>query len=117
MGFRTIIALNNDQTSEWSEDPELGRKIMLGMTDAMVPPEKRDRWETRTYLGYGTIIECAHADTQRLLLADGYSATWMPGTSFWQPGQKHEEVQLKLLREAADALGFTLVRKPPKVIR
>jgi len=29
MGFRTVVALSNDQAYEWGKDPELGKKIMM----------------------------------------------------------------------------------------
>ncbi len=31
MGCLTLVLLNNDRCNEWEKDPELGRKIAIGM--------------------------------------------------------------------------------------
>jgi len=110
MGFRTVVVLYNDQCSEWEKDPNLGRKISTGMNYAMNPDNGGNF--SGADLNYGMVVECAHADTQRLLALDGYRAHWLPGASHWRRNDTTEAMKLRLLKEAADELGYKLVKKP-----
>ena len=102
MGFRTVVILHDDQAGEWSRDKDLGKKIALGID-----------WGTQRDLGYGTVVECAHADTQTLAVIDGYQyeplAYWL-----WNPIQTRQSMQLALLKDAAAKLGYSVVKKPQK---
>lgn len=110
MGFRTVVMLNNDQTSEWEKDPELGRKIMIGMNYTR-PIEGRPDFAD---LGYGRVVECTHADTETLAVLDGYTTFRSLSHEHWQRGRSHEEVQLALLKAAAAKLCYQLTRKAVK---
>ena len=101
MGFRTVVVLNNDQVHEWENDPELGKKIMhagLGMNQS--------RFE------YGKVIEQVHADTQTLIVTDGYSG-FAKAHTHWYQNQGTEQRDLELLKSLAAQMGYTL-RKMPK---
>lgn len=105
MGCRTVVVLYNDQTAEWSRDPDLGLKIMRASTHAMGSNPDPD-----ASLGYGRVVECCHADTQTLAVVDSYD--FHPVAHLhWRPNQTTEETQLALLKVAADALGYSLVPK------
>lgn len=111
MGNRTVVVLYNDQTSEWEKDPLLGRKIMIGMNEAYMsnPGPRAD-------LGYGKVVQCAHADDQTLAIIEGYR--FMPvAHSFWHTGQKREDMEMILLKAWADKEGYRLVKKPTKEIK
>lgn len=110
MGFRTTVILYNDQCSEWQNDPELGKKIARAMNFAMSLKETDN---PDASLGYGRVVQCAHADTQTLGILDSYY--FRPLThGHWHQGQKLEDMKLKLLKQAADELGYKLVKKPAK---
>lgn len=106
MGFRTLVLLHNDRCSEWQNDPELGRKIMLGMNYT-----HDKEWGTPADLHYGRVVECTHADTQTLALVDSYQ--FIPLThSFWRRDETAEDRNVRLLKELADKLGYRVVKKP-----
>lgn len=105
MGNRTVVVLYTDQTSEWSTDPDLGRKIMIGMNECYM-----SRAGDRTDLGYGRVVECTHADTHTLALIEGYRFNAL-AHSFWQQGQAFDRMKEDMLKAWADKLGYRLVRK------
>lgn len=108
MGYRTVVVLYNDHCSEWEKDTELGRKIMLGMSDAMSLNGPKPF--SAADLNYGKIVQCAHADTQTLAVLDGYSMEPVMH-SFWRPSENKEDKHIRLLKEAADKLGYVLHKK------
>ena len=108
MGFRTVVVLYNDQASTWENDPELGKKIARALNSAMghTPEPEAD-------LGYGKVVECSHADTQTLAVIDGYDFKAL-AYDHWYQNKSDEEMQLRLLKEAAEKLGYRLTRIPQK---
>lgn len=103
MGFRTVVMLSNDYSQQWQDDPELGKKIFSAANNSV-----------RQNLGYGYVVECVHADTQTLAVLDAYDGFKAIAHSGWCRGQSDEEIALKLLKEAADKLGYRLAKKPTK---
>ena len=109
MGFRTVIALNNDHSSEWEKDPELGRKIFLAASSfAFGGHDGKER--ARQYLPYGSVIEQVHADTQTVAILDGYGGQAV-AHSHWHRSQTDEQRDLACLKALADKLGYTVSRK------
>lgn len=110
MGFRTVVVLYNDQASTWEADAELGKKIARAMNSAMghTPDREAD-------LGYGKVVECTHADTQTLAVLDGYGFQSLAYDHWWA-NKTDEELQLRLLKEAAEKLGYRLTRMPQKKV-
>ena len=95
MGFRTVVILSND--SNWDQDPDLGRKIQRAM-------------HLRQTFDHGRVVECTHADTQTIGIIDSLDFTPLAYDS-WNRDETKGEVNIKMLREAADKLGYRLVRK------
>ena len=96
MGFRTVVILANDQAHEWEKDPELGRKIFNGIH--------------RDHFPYGAVVECCHADQQTLGVLDSYH--FQPITfSSWTRNETPSEIELKMIKAAAEKLGYRLVKK------
>ncbi len=108
MGNRVVVVLYTDQTSEWSKDPDLGQKIMIGMNECYM-----SRSGDRADLHYGRVVECTHADTQTLAVIEGYRFNAV-AHSFWNRGQDREEMELDLLKRWADKMGYRLTKKPNK---
>lgn len=108
MGYRTVVILFNDRAGDWENDPELGRKIAVGMTGV------RDTSPTSLAdLNYGRVVEVAHADEQTLAVFDSYNMQAIAqGT--WMQNETTTQAQEKLVRLAASKLGFKLVRTDPK---
>ena len=105
MGHRTVVTLNNDLAHEWEYDTELGKKIFhsaasIGWGDT----------ESHFRLPYGQIIEQVHADTQTLVVLDGYGGEAIAHTN-WYRNQSADDRNLNLLREMADKMGYRLVKK------
>lgn len=111
MGYRTVVVLYNDHCSEWQKDPDLGMKISIGMNDAMSMSGPKPF--SNADLHYGRVVQCAHADTQTLAILDGYDMTPLMH-SFWRPQESYEAKEVRLLKEAAEKLGYKLVKKPKK---
>lgn len=109
MGFRTLLVLNNDFTGDWSKNPHLGEMIAHSMNHAMGSgQDERARLDNPNY---GRVLACQHADTQMIGVVSHFQFKPL-AYSHWFSGQKDEEMQLQLLKEAADKLGFRLVKKP-----
>ena len=111
MGYRTVVVLYNDQCGEWENDPELGKKIVAGMNFCTDKLGQLDQSFNPSYLHYGKVVQCTHADTQSLAVLDGYSMKTIMH-SFRSMGREDETLKhIRLLREAADNLGYKLVKK------
>lgn len=108
MGFRTLVLLHNDRTSEWEKDPELGRKIMIGMNHT----HDKDHFGPAN-LDYGRVVECTHADTQTLAVIDSYHFDAL-AHGHWHQGQTHEQRDLALLKQLAAKMGYSLRKNPVK---
>jgi len=108
MGFRTVVILNNDRAHEWEYDANLGRLISADMH------RSRDARTELESSGYGRVVECTHADTQTLAVID--SLQFVPAAyGQWSRNSETEnELKIKLLRAAAEHLGYRLVKKPSK---
>lgn len=107
MGFRTLLCLNNDFTGQWSTDPELGAMISGAMNHAMGGPSERARLDNPSY---GRVLACQHADVQMIGVVSHFNFEAL-GFSHWSSGQKPDEVNLQLLKQAAEKLGYKLVKK------
>jgi hypothetical protein len=106
MGFRTLVLLQNDHCSDWQDDPELGRKIMIGMNHT------HDKgWNTPADLRYGRVVQCCHADEQTVALIDSYHFHPLVH-SFWRRGEAEADRDVRLLKELADKLGYRVSKKP-----
>jgi hypothetical protein len=99
MGFRTVVLLNNDQSSWWQEDPSLGRQIAHSAA-------ARHDYTFR----YGKILEVAHADCNTLGVIESFSFHPLAHSN-WYQGIDPTTRDVSLLKDAADKLGYRLVRK------
>jgi DNA polymerase/3'-5' exonuclease PolX len=98
MGFRTVVILNNDLAHLWSKDPELGSSIFHTNSAGDIK-------------NYGSVIECVHADAQSLMVVESLSAKTLAQT-WWWPNEI--DMELTLLKEAAEKLGYRLSKIPSK---
>ena len=112
MGHRTVVVLSNDQAHQWMADPKLGEKIMHAASVKTYGAHGTAR-SARDVLPYGDVLEQVHADVQTLAVLDGYSGRAVAHTN-WVRGQTNEALELKLLKELADKLGYAVRRKPSK---
>ena len=106
MGYRTVVMLNNDRCNEWSADPDLGRKISHAMNHAGRPHKAELEH-------YGHVVQCEHADTQSLVILDGYSTFYHLASQDFTSKPFDADV-VSLLKEAAAKFGYRLVKKPTK---
>lgn len=110
MGFRTVVMLNNDRSNEWSKDPLLGEKIQQAMYYTNKGDDRYGRFSSD--IGYGRVVECAHADLQTLVKLEHYTGFEPVAHGHWYPDQK--DAKMELLKTAADELGYRLVKKATK---
>jgi len=111
MGYRTVVMLSNDWVHEWSKDPELGAKISQGMH---YTHESHPRHHLNPLGQYGRVVECVHADTQTLVALDGYQGFDALAYTSRVFGPSTDEDMLNLISDAADKLGYRLVKKSVK---
>ena len=115
MGYRTVVMLNNDQTDQWSNDPDLGKKILRGIHHAGKPLQEGElSYQRPDNLDYGKVVECTHADHQTLAVLDMYTGFTPVGHSYWRPNDTEEAAKLRLLQDMADAMGYRLSKKPAR---
>lgn len=107
MGYRTVVMLYNDQAGQWTNDPDLGLKISRKMNFAMGTATKPQEVD----LSYGRVIHCQHADCQELGVFDSYRFTPLAAGA-WRPGEETEAMALRMLKEAAEKIGYRLVKRP-----
>lgn len=111
MGYRTVVMLNNDWHDKWSKDPELGAKISEAMN---YTNEHHPRHHLNPLGQYGRAVECVHADTQTLVRLDHYEGFDVMAQTWRTFGPSTDEDMLDLLKDAADKLGYRLVKKSVK---
>lgn len=110
MGYRTVVMLDNDWCDKWSKDPELGAKISQAMNFVHRPDHERGQVMGQ----YGRVVECVHADTQTLVRLDHYQGFDVLAQTWRSFGPSTDEDTLEMLKNAADKLGYRLVKKSVK---
>lgn len=102
MGYRTVVMLNNDLSHLWTKDVALGQRIFRAAGQAN---------DDGADLGYGRVVECCHADQQTLVKLEHYTGFDAVAYRGWRQGDTEETAQLSLLKQAAEAMGYRLVKK------
>ena len=106
MGFNSVIFICNDHMSEIDADPESWWKRASHELVKVHMNRSQGSFGNGSYAVWNQ-----HADTLGLIAVGGNYATVLPGRLFGRIGHHTTEGQLALLREAANALGYDLVRK------
>jgi hypothetical protein len=106
MGFRTVVMLYNDQAGNWENDPNLGKKIARSTNFALGFGEK----DRQTDLGYGHVVLCEHADAQTIGVFDSYRFVTIAAGA-WRRDEPTGAMSVRMVKEAADRLGYRLVKK------
>lgn len=109
MGNRTVVILSNDQASTWGNDPQLGAKIAYAMNFAT--GQMTDRKHFEASLGYGEVIECASTDQATLAVIDSFAMRPLAYGS-WRNKSTTDNMEVELLRQAVEKLGYSLVKAP-----
>lgn len=112
MGFRTVVMLSNDMLHKWSRDPNLGDKIHQAMS--MWPARGRNRDLDSRIDSYGSVVEVVHADTQTIAFIDHYTGFEALGYGSRTYGPTTEDDKVRVLKQAAEELGYRLVKKVKK---
>jgi hypothetical protein len=104
MGYRTLVMFNNDTVHQIKDIPNFGDKL-----HHLILQGKRPR-DTFGMSNIAWVVGQDHADVQRLAYIDNFQVKSL-ATSNWHPDQVEQEQVLNLLKDAADKLGYRLVRK------
>ena len=105
MGFRTTVVFNNDHLELLIQDPNIGRRIYQAVTGYGYDHDG-------SLQQLGEVVEQAHADhTKLIILGKGgsFSADVLANSHWNAP-----DIEMTLLKEAADRLGYKLTKKPIK---
>lgn len=100
MGFRTVVIISNDRAHE--------------ITDPVLKDAVYDAWSKKDHHFEGPyrIVEQVHADTATLMKISTLGAEPLAHGNWSEP-----DLELTLLKRAADKLGYSLTKKrPPKRI-
>lgn len=108
MGYRTVVMLSNDMAHQWSKDANLGDKILGAMNYA----GSLERGDMASFSGYGRVVECVHADNQTLAVLGFYTRFTPIDGQMWKQDESDDAAALRLLKSAANKLGYRLVKKP-----
>ena len=115
MGFRTVVMLSNDRHAEWSKDPNLGSDITRAMNFAGQPYSPDQHRTDYLRHGYGRVVECHHAST--ITMAKLSNNDWYQPQAYRSQdiarsiNETEEATNLLLLKQAAEKLGYRLVKK------
>lgn len=114
MGFNSTIVILNDGLHDIAKDKDFGKKV----SDAI-----RDHYSDRKgrhilYSGNGNVGEVVgqeHADYTQLIAVGGNCGSHLLTTM----GYRHNDiaVQIRILEDLADKLGYKIIKKVPTVCR
>lgn len=110
MGYRTVVMLTNDTAHHWQHDPQLGALIAKAMHHSHDAHNRLAQLRAGG-VDYGRVVQCVHADVQTLAVLDAYQGFKPLAQKTWRRDEWVVNMQLRLLMEAADALGYRLVAK------
>jgi hypothetical protein len=102
--------LSNDMAHQWTVDKNLGEKISLAMNYASDPK----RQDMARIGSYGRVVECVHADNQTLAMLGFYTTFRSIDGQSWMQDESDDEAAVRLLKSAANKLGYRLVKQPTK---
>jgi hypothetical protein len=103
MRFQTLVVINNDRIHEAKNNLELGNELYNAVCRAStISPTDFGR-------GMGSVYQPSHADQCSLLVFGNLQVQELTAT-YGYPNNR--DLQLRLLRLAADRLGYRLHRKP-----
>lgn len=110
MGFNTSMIIMNDALDAIEKDPEFGKKVVEAVR--RVHREHDIDIPSGPNVNAATVIETHHADVTTILAFGGNYATIIHETY----GYRHHDpdFKLRLLKELAESLGFTIAKKKGK---
>ena len=104
MGYRTLVMFNNDHVDKVKDIVGFAEKLYYTILEGTHPHSDHG------LRNICWVVEQDHADAQKLSYIDGFSAKTLAVRN-WYPDAKDGEQELRLLRDAAEKLGYRLVRK------
>ena len=111
MGFNTTVYIHNDEVHQIEKDPEFGKKIAYAVHSVGVDGP------TRIEGYHSQVIETHHADNHIVCVVGGNMAQEVGNGAHWSEGldMRNDEDKVKLLKNLADRLGYSLRKKPSQV--
>ncbi len=109
MGFNSAIFILNDRLGIAEKDPEgFGKAIIRAI-------QVHGYNQPNPLIGFGAeCFHCQHADGNNLYLLGGNTVRKLPGYAFTARHVPDEELNLAILKDFADKMGFRLVKKSVK---
>ncbi len=102
MGFRTVVILDNDAIHNWENDPDLGKKIIAAQSlNGFLPGS------------IGRVVEVKHSSVVTLAKIEGHTLEPIIRDTF-DPAFNSEAVNLSIIRQAAEQMGYSLRKKSIK---
>ncbi len=101
MGFRTLIEINNDNMELLTQDPQVGGKIKQASLDFYCGVGDGEIGNL------GQVLDVSHTGITKLMVISPFDTETL-ATASWNA----DNVKFELLSEAADKLGYRLVKKP-----
>ena len=115
MGYNTTVVVHNDSLGSIEKDPEFGKNLAKAVLRLSVT-ERGKMVDVRAvnHCNAAEVIETHHADHQVLVMVGGNMGQEFGYAGSWRLDAKKPEDRLTVLRNLADAEGYTLRKKPAR---
>ena len=111
MGYNTVVFICNDAMESIKNDP-------AGFVDKVIEGTSRVTYKMPWEFGLGShangmaVVSCQHADTTTIIAAGGNYASILG--HYYAHSHHQKEDQVRILKELAENLGYTVSKKPTK---
>ena len=110
MGYNATVVVMVDGLHEIRDDPEFGKKLSDAIRDFQSARSKHSDVRAGSHLNAATVVGFHHADVTSVVLVGGNCATKLHEHYGWR--HNDPAVQVDILKEVADKLGYRLIKKP-----
>lgn len=110
MGYNTSMIVLNDALGSIEKDTEFGKKVANAVN--LLHRANNIDIPSGCNVNAATVVETHHADSTAILAFGGNNVSVLHETY----GYRHNDpdFKLRLLKELAESLGYTVVKKPKK---
>ena len=108
MGLNSTVIILNDGLHEIQEDKEFGAKVAAAIQK--LRPNQAEVIGSGSHSNVAYVVETHHADNTAIIAVGGNHASNL-GVTFKTTHHHKEDVQIDILKQLADRLGYRLVKK------
>ena len=109
MGYNSTIVVMNDALHDIEKDPDFGKSLSNAISMHDRPEKHYQDVRAGCHCNAATVIECKHADVTSVIAVGGNYGSVI-GSTYGYSHHKEED-KIKILKEIANQLGYTLHKK------